>query len=325
MTTAGYLDNKGLLGASYFFSTEKKGLNRVNRFFPTIARQLMHSIPGFAECLRNSLKQHGNPKTEAAEIEMVRPEEQFRRLILVPISATANNMSEILTRVILIDGLDEVGDEEIVDMICHRLTTLCKVPKIRLLVFLSTRHSKAITIALEKAEYHQLSMLKFPDETKEDIFAFLSTSFKAIKNKYDIAENPWPRSEVLERLLRLAVTPSPLFIYAATLCRFVDDRIDLPKAQLDTWLQHADKNENTTSMNSVYRLIIERLLFVYKEGQQPRPITDGYRSKLLQILGAIILLAAPLPAMSLSALLDLTPDEFNIPTQRKLHAPGHSE
>ena len=310
------LAEKGQLGASYFFN-ENLGWKRSNLFFPTIASKLMYSIPGFAECLKASLTKYGNPKTESAEIDTKAPEEQFKRLIQAPLSKIARNSPEILTRIILIDALDEIKDDGIVRMICDQLFKLCKVDNVRLLVFLTSRQSPPIVTRLGEISHRPLSLLDFPNETRADISAYMCASFAAIKSDYKITENPWPRSEDLDRLLTLATTPSPLFIYAATLCRFVGVGTDNPSDQLKYWLEQADSN--ASQLDQTYKPIITRLLCVYQEGQEPQPIAKRAKSKLLQVLGSIVLLVTPLSAMTLAGLLNMPLDDINYSLQR-LHA-----
>ena len=56
-----------------------------------------------------------------------------------------------------------------------------------------------------------------------------------------------------------------------------------------------------------------------EEGKNANPLDSEERSQLLQILGSIILLATPLPARGLAALLDIDEDDVNH-WLRNLHA-----
>jgi len=242
---------------------------------------------------------------------------QFQRLIMTPLAAIAREASEILTRVIVIDALDECKGDRIVGLICRLLSQLHGLGAVRLRVFLTSRSAPHIVGAFKNIPHRSLSLLDFSDETKGDISAFLEEGFAKIKADNNIMENPWPRPKDLDRLLALATNPSPLFIYAATLCRFVDDGTDNPTDQLEHWLDQADSN--ASQLNGIYTPILNRLLFVYKAGEERQPITSEARANLLKILGAIALLVTPLSAPALAALLDMNPGTVNFSLQR-LHA-----
>jgi hypothetical protein len=83
------------------------------------------------------------------------------------------------------------------------------------------------------------------------------------------------------------------------------------------WLDQADNN--ASQLNQIYTRVLNRLLFVYKEGEEPKPISRRARSERLQILGAITILATPLPAAALAALLGMDPYDVNF-SLRNLHA-----
>lgn len=119
-------------------------------------------------------------------------------------------------------------------------------------MFLTSRSANPIVNAFEETEnkvtpYCRLALddKKLYDETQTDICAFLKVQFAAIKAKAKITKDPWPDPKDLDRLLGLATNPSLLFIYVATLCRFVyddDEGREEPGDQLDLWLEQCDSN-----------------------------------------------------------------------------------
>jgi hypothetical protein len=73
--------------------------------------------------------------------------------------------------------------------------------------------------------YRKLLLLKdFVHETKDNIFAYLRKRFYTIKDDNKITKDLWPTFEDLYYLFTLVITFSLLFIYALTLCLFVEDR-----------------------------------------------------------------------------------------------------
>ncbi|ETS77358.1 hypothetical protein PFICI_11232 [Pestalotiopsis fici W106-1] len=106
--------------------------------------------------------------------------------------------------------------------------------------------------------------------------------------------------EALEPLVELATKPEPLFIYAATLCRYVYDEQHPrdPERQLKLWFKQCE--ENKSQLHQMYDPIFSQLFFGNKNGES---------SRQLLFLYALTLLAAPLPAPALVALLDLDMDD----------------
>ncbi len=212
------------LGASYFFKRGEKDRNGTAGFSPTIASQLISTIPDFKNYLKPSLDKIGN-----ARIEKLALEEHFKTLILAPLSEMPQDKSGILTRVIVVDALDECERYDHIPRLLNLLTQLQKLTTIRFRVFLTSRSANPIVDAFEDlrsngATYSSLALHEeFSDETKADISAVLKARFASIKVKRKITKDPWPETEEFVRLVTLASQPSPLFIYAATLCRFVDD------------------------------------------------------------------------------------------------------
>jgi hypothetical protein len=294
----------GQLGASYFF--KRPGRSASNRFFPTIAARLVDSIPPLEDHVCKSLDEFG--KLGKTKIEEKALEQQFQALILTPLQNFSEQCSDTWTKVIVIDALDECEDDKDIRKICDLLLKLHGLRTVRLRVFLTSRYVHPIFgtfKSVQKQHYacRRLSLLEdFVHETKDDIFAYLRERFHTIKDDSEITEDPWPTPEDLHRLLTLATTPSPLFIYASTLCLFVEDRKREPTEQLELWLQNIDGN--ASQFNQIYLPIIRQVLF---DNENPTPLDSNEKSQALQILGSIILLAIPLPAPCLAALLKMKP------------------
>lgn len=320
------LADTGLLGASYFFRRGKEGRNSASRFFPTIASQLIATVPTFKRSLRESLEKPGNTELETKALR-----EQFKTLILTPLSQVFTDTSQpILNRVIVIDALDECEGSRDIRVICNLLSQLQELRTVRLRVFLTSRSAYPIVGAFRSLQSkHSLSLLEdFSEETKADISTFLIERFATIKTDNEITEDPWPDPTDLDCLITLATNPSPLFIYTATLCRFVDDGTGKknPVKRLERWLKDCDSN--ASQLNQIYVPILQDLFGIVENGKFSNSLDSEEKSQLLQILGSIILLPTPLPAPALAALLDMDESSVNH-WLRNLHAvlniPGDRE
>ena len=84
----------------------------------------------------------------------------------------------------------------------------------------------------------------------------MEISFVGIKKRRKVH---WPEPEDLGRLVTLATNPSPLFIYAATLCRYVDNGRERtnPVRRLKHWLEKSNSNtsEFNEQLNGMYNTV----------------------------------------------------------------------
>ncbi|KAF4205081.1 hypothetical protein CNMCM8927_006595 [Aspergillus lentulus] len=326
-TVAASLLSRSRLAAGYFFNsnTNEPGRNDTERFFTTIASQLISSIPGFNDHLRKSLG-----RLKSVNIEKSAIEEQFETLIEIPLSRAAADGAGPQNRmsgVIIVDALDECVRRNHIPRIINLLLRLRNIRNIQLRVLVTSRSSHTILNTFKSLDksanaYRRLALENdFIDETKADISTFLRTRFETIKMDSGVLDDPWPREEDLNRLVDLATTPSPLFVYAATVCRFVyngENELDDPLERLSCWLEQCDRNA------SQLRQIYEPILNEYFSSGQRRDVDmerdiSSQRQQGMRILAALVLVATPVSAAVLSSLLAIRRD---IVTRylRKLHA-----
>lgn len=184
---------------------------------------------------------------------------------------------------------------------------LCTANTVRLRVLFTSSSAPRIVEAFEphvkdrnirSLELHR----EFSEDTENDIRTFLRTRFAEIRTKRRVDQYPWPTFEDLDRLVKLATNPEPLFIYAATLVRFVYDenRPRNPKSQLKLWPRQCE--DNKSQLHQIYDPILTQVFLGSEEAES---------SQQLRFLGALILLASPLPATSLAVLLEIDMDDIN--------------
>lgn len=313
LTVARSLDDRGLLGASYFFKRGEDDRSDASRFVPTLANQLMAAVPGFRKFLRESLDEPRNVDIEKKAMEV-----QFDALVRGPLSRVPTTESpHRLTRVIIIDALDECG-LELEAKILRLFSKLEGLENLRLRVLVTSRHTHRIGAAFKDLDglpskaYRKLALHNaFPEETKEDVAVFLKARFASIREKKHISGG-WPDPSDFDRIVNLATSPSPLFIYVTTLCRFIYDgsgRVQ-PTKRLKGWLEQCDSN--TPQLDQIYLPILNYVLFgSYNPGDKPDPLDADEQSELLQILSAIVFLATPLPRRAIAALLDIPEHSVN--------------
>lgn len=161
-----------------------------------------------------------------------------------------------------------------------------------------------------EGDYHGLVLHEVaPPVIEHDIAAFLRFSFAEIRDDYNALyggskqELPleWPGPEAVHTLVQMTV---PLFISAATVCRFIQELGCDPRQQLAQVLQYQSRihQPKIYKLDATYRLVLDRLLV----GSEAVKISVVARFRA--VVGSIILLAEPLSIRSLARLLDVPED-----------------
>ncbi|KAF5520215.1 Vegetative incompatibility protein HET-E-1 [Colletotrichum aenigma] len=286
------------LVAGYFFKRGEKGRNDTTRLFPTLAAQLSEESPAFRGCLRKSLSGLNREAVESKGLE-----NQFNQLLWRPLADLSLDTRR-LTTVIIVDALDECERPGHLGQVLKLLAKLSTVSTVRLRVLVTSRPTIADAFrgicsrSLDLETEHQVA-------TRTDIATFLKQRFASIKARWEIQET-WPDERQFDRLIQLSTTPSPLFIYAATLCRFIDDpdKREDPVDQLDLWFHQSDSS--TPQLDQIYRPILHYVLFgSYNTDEKPKPLAEDRRTELCHLLGALVLVASPLPSKAIAALLGI--------------------
>ena len=143
---------------------------------------------------------------------------------------------------------------------------------------------------------------------KQDITTFIKYRFTQIQEKYtkDGRSLPfsWPGLEAMSVLVEMAV---PLFIFAATLCRFVEDPAwSDPTGQLKKVLQYRNMKSDSEmdNLDATYSPVLNQLIYRRAEKAQ-KSLVGRFR----RIVGTIVHLAEPLSRLSLASLLNINSQE----------------
>uniref|UniRef100_A0A0D2YD06 NACHT domain-containing protein n=1 Tax=Fusarium oxysporum (strain Fo5176) TaxID=660025 RepID=A0A0D2YD06_FUSOF len=236
--TVAYLRSKrGDLSASFFFKRGEMDRGNLSKFMSTLAHQLALSIPGVAFFIKKALD--ANPAIARKSVK-----EQFEKLIQGPLSEAAATATTPSSVVMVIDALDECDQEADIRLLIN-IFSQAKTLRPHLRVFLTSRPELPIRLGFSEVRgfYQDLVLHEIPAQIVEhDIVVFLNDEFKKIRHDFNMTvgderklPSDWPGRPAVERLAQMAI---PLFIFAATVCRFVGDRKrDSPPIQL---LYHRD-------------------------------------------------------------------------------------
>ncbi|RBR24851.1 uncharacterized protein FIESC28_02341 [Fusarium coffeatum] len=295
-TVASDRSDHGDLGASFFFKRGEADRGSLQRFVPTIARQLSRNIPGFALSVKAALD--SDPEITSKSVA-----KQFAALVEAPM---VNLTKKISRFTIVVDALDECdGDDEIRSLI--RLLSRTSPIQHCLRILIKSRPDLPIRLGFAKVSgsYRALILHDMPADTiKHDIETFLLSEFESIRDDFNILapkqlELPplWPGQDVIDQLTNMAI---PLFIFAATVCRFVKDyKVDGPLDRLSKYLQLSDHNYGT-QLGQTYGPVLQSIV-TGVSGEDHRQIVE----QTCQVVGGFVILAAPLSVMAMSRLLDV--------------------
>lgn len=284
-TVAQSFKERGQLGASFFFKRGEADRNTAKRLISTILRQLVIAnrqlLPGISEALQN------DPTISAKSLS-----EQFNKLLFEPLQIL--EPSQTTAMVIVIDALDECEKEHDIEVLLKLLPQLQKCRSIRLQIFLTSRPELPIRLGFEKSNDHQgLVLHELPHHViRHDIRIFLKDRFPVIREKRSISGD-WPGDDTIEDLVTMAV---PLFIFAATICRFVGEGIH-PEKRLQKLLNFQGVT-SAPQMDKIYLPILGQVLTGSDEDESNELIRE-----FQDIVGVIVLLAAPLSVNCLASLL----------------------
>ncbi|KFY95951.1 hypothetical protein V498_03029 [Pseudogymnoascus sp. VKM F-4517 (FW-2822)] len=188
--------------------------------------------------------------------------QQFNALVLQPLGKIRTH-PQSSSIVIVIDALDECDREEDVRTIIRLFSQVKHITSIQIKFFLTSRPELPIRLGFE-----------------------------------DICGN-YPRigqaTQLIQSLVGMAI---PLFIFATTVCRFINDRkCGQPKDQLAKVLKYETRSQ-ASKLDATYLPVLDQLLVGVTISER-RALVEEF----LQVIGSIIILASPLSANSLDRLL----------------------
>jgi hypothetical protein len=232
--------------------------------------------------------------------------QQFNKFILQPMRNL--QLDEPATMVIVIDALDECDREEDIDVILRLLFSLQDISCVRLRIFLTSRPELPIRLGFKRndkeSENHEalvLHGLPKPD-IERDIRLFLEHSLSAIREDRSL-DLDWPGKAAIDDLVDMAV---PLFIFAATICRYVGEKRWHPPTRLAAFFQD-QANSSSSQMTRTYLPVLHQL-HADMDDEDKKAVVEQFRN----IVGTIVLLASPLSVNALAKLLGLPKENIAI-------------
>ncbi|RYP56044.1 hypothetical protein DL770_010853 [Monosporascus sp. CRB-9-2] len=291
-TVAHSFSKVGQLGASFFFKRGEGDRGGTSKFFTTIAAQLVKRMPALAPYVKNAID--ADPAIFGKAMR-----EQFEKLILEPLSKPPQAAWKVDALIIVVDALDECERDADIKTIIHLFSRAKTLRFPRLRIFLTSRPELPIRLGFiaVKGTYQDLVLHKIPEPVIEhDLSAYFKHELTKIRDDYNNNVLPdrqlpltWPGQSKIETLVKMAI---PLFIFAATICRFIEDTAWYdPAGQLKKVLLYERKvhESELDQLDTTYRPVLDQLL-VGKTDRAKNNLLKHFR----EIVGPIVTLAQPL-------------------------------
>jgi hypothetical protein len=296
--------NKGNLGASFFFTRGGgEAVASAGMFFTSIAKQLAIARPSVKQFISEAVQNQPDIASKSRN-------DQWTKLIAQPLGKMQPS-SQHPVLVIVVDALDECDNDNDMRGIVTTLAQAQDVASVKLRIIVTSRPETPIRLGFMKMEeilHRDLLLHEQPREVVDaDICLFFYSVFEEIKEVHGLSDE-WPSVDTVNQLVHLS---AGLFIFAATVCRFIQEYEQSAEDSLKLFLPtdysnvaaacndfDEAKGETTVFLDLTYNQILER----------SRPYTTykvAQSSPLRETLGAIAALDEPLPVSALASLLCL--------------------
>ena len=294
-TVAQSLAVKEVLSASFFFKRGEGDRGNTSRFFTTIAAQLAIELPELVPHIVAALE--ANPSLPEKSME-----QQFNKLLLDPLSVIWQKSLAARKKVIvLIDALDECEEERHIQTILSLLSRFRSIKGIDLRIFVTSRPELPIRLGFKKINsdaHKDVALHDIPERIVDhDLRAVLASELDMLREEHSL-HPPWPTRDELDALVTIT---RPLFIHAATVCRYISDELlGNPRDLLKNILKFRG-NSSTSDLSATYHPVLHQLV-ANRQNYSREMILRRFRL----IVGTIIALFNPLPKPALVALLDMS-------------------
>ncbi|KAF1976519.1 vegetative incompatibility protein HET-E-1 [Bimuria novae-zelandiae CBS 107.79] len=283
------------LGASFFFKRGEGERGNATRFFTTIATQLAHRVSELGPGIKKAIE--ADPAISEKTLK-----DQFEKLILHPLLDIAHLPALVL--LIVIDALDECEPDNDIRLVLQLLSRTRDLKSVLLRVFVTSRPELHIRLGfkqLPNGTFQDLILHQVAKQTiQHDIRVYFEHELGRVREERSLSSG-WPRQDQVEALVGQAV---PLFIFAATACRYIGDRRDNPKKRLEIILGY--RKAKVSKLDATYLPILNQLFD--EEDEEDR---ERWACEFRDIVGSIVVLETPLSTASLARLLNISKDDVS--------------
>ncbi|KAL3443718.1 hypothetical protein BJX65DRAFT_320422 [Aspergillus insuetus] len=274
-----WLNGMAGTGKSTISRTRGEGdRGNAKKLFTTVVRQLVHHLPDMIPRVKQQIEKEFNISTGLLQ-------DQFKKLLVDPLNDVKDVRKDSMRiAVIVIDALDECDGQNDVRRIISLLPAVQNIKTVRVKIFLTSRPEHPIQPSFR---------LMSTDSHKDFVLHEIESAWTDPRRKFHPIRLPGEAN-----LQALAAISCPLFISAATFCRFIDTIQFKPEKRLMELLQGQKKY--ASRMGKTYLPILDQLV-AGADFEESVQILQEFQD----IVGVIILLETPLSLRSLSTLICL--------------------
>ncbi|RSL99859.1 hypothetical protein CEP52_009488 [Fusarium oligoseptatum] len=303
-TAGGTPPSTAFLGASFFFKQGDATRNSTRGFFPTLARCLAEVFPDLKSHIVSAINDRLAIGTKA-------PPQQLRHLIVEPLSVLDDETFLPVRLVVVVDALDECLKQTEAEELIEMLATLEQLHQVQLRLLITSRRDKHLLGSFERLPsvlYRPLLLDKVQasvekDESMDDITLYISHTLARIADKHGVSQD-WIDEAEIHKLCQKA---DGLFIYAATVCRFIDaeDFADEEARQERLEQIFDDEGEADSPQQKVDEIYLKVLSFPHLD-KSTKKTRERIFARTGTVLGFLAVLFEPVSVSALGLLAALS-------------------
>jgi hypothetical protein len=285
------------LGANFFFKRGESDRGGVSKLATTLAFQLATTLPGLAAHIKCAIDD--DPAISGKTLR-----EQFDKLIFAPLSSLVQASRPSKPLLILIDALDECEHDADVRLVISLFSRVRSLP-MPVRVFVTSRPDLPVRLGFRDIKRYQYLVLhEIPEPVIEhDLSIYFQNELQKLRNDYNKCvpayrqlQSGWPDLSQQKILVEMAV---PLFIFAATVCRFLaDHKTGPPNWKLQTVLKYRSRSQES-KLDSTYLPVLNQMVVGLSVDETHKALGE-----FRYIVGSIVILESPLSICALANLLD---------------------
>ncbi|KAF8318556.1 uncharacterized protein EI90DRAFT_2706512 [Cantharellus anzutake] len=300
LSIASYFENQGTLAASFFWDKNRPGtgLDSIKQFPSTLAHQLASFNEEFKSSLVKRLRQRGLELAQNLPLE-----QQMRALVVEPMGDLKHLLLSSKDRfIIILDGLDECGDQRALRTLMGLVLMLDALPP-TFIVLVSSRPEPQVISAWDDAKDGGL------DIPCEDVDKIGEETFRTVRRMVEeglqdcVKKSVWKPSG--QDFDTFASACRGLPVMASIRIRDVCDQTQRGSTLRSEFEYFRDLTDAPLDLKSEYLRILRRAYMSNQSSIRPRVI-NNYR----QVIGMIIAAYQPLSLYSISKLLGVAEDEI---------------
>ena len=295
LTIAQLLHQRRTILASFFFKRGGGDLARSRKMVSTIAFQLAFQSSLLGRFICDALREDPHLGDSASLSE------QYHKLLLHPLQKIQKSAPGSCSFVAVLDALDECDDVDDVQLFLRLLGNTRTMMDLGLRLLVTSRPETPIRLGFHQMKhiaYHELALHDLPRAIVDgDIKTFVAHELGLIRAERRLPDS-WPGNDKIQIVTTRA---DGLFIYAATVCRFVNGPRQIQASdRLEQVCQGSGaKHKSTDALDKMYLMVLDSSMnddFSADEAQ-------AVATRLRHLLGSLVLLLDNLSAQELERLL----------------------